>query len=167
MGPTSEPDDASSQSLSPTEDPLPSSLHPSGNPPQTRRASRPSDITPQSRYTSQNNNELMDAGSHRALPTSGSSLDRRPSFADFMRNALPGDPFDAPIGARPTAASGQVSRMREPRPAENRTTTVPAAASSSHQTTAGRNDTNEHDIELETRSRGGQVSPALSWNGRL
>lgn len=119
----------------------PNSMILTDNAPESGRALRPGDVTSEAGDLSRDNHETS-----------------RPS--------LEGRPLDAAAGAIPATASGHVSRTREPRLAENRTTVVPAAPSNSHQTTARHNNTSEHDAELGIQSRG-QVCSMVSWSWHL
>jgi len=122
----------------------PDSMVLTDNAPESGRALRPGDVTSKAGNLSRDNDETS-----------------RPSD-----QSLKGRPLDAAAGAIPATASGHVSRTREPRPAENRTTVVPAAPSNSHQTTARHNNTSEHGVELGIQSRG-QVCSMVSWSWHL
>jgi len=146
MGSTSRRDGGYSRSLSPSDNNLPYSSSRPSDRPQTDRPSQ-----------SQNNNQLTDVSS-RQQPAAPPV---RPSYSDFMKQRLPNERPDTATGSSSGAGS---SRTRESRPAENRTSAIPIATSSSYQTTARRNDTVRHetrDVEHETRSRGGLVSPRV------
>jgi hypothetical protein len=107
---------------------------------------------------SKSTNILTDSGSHR--PISGSALQGRLPFVTMAINAL-SEHLDSDAGANPAAASGQLSRWRAPRPTDNRISAIPGAASRGFQAIKERRDTNRFDIELDARSRAGQVSPRI------
>jgi len=155
MGSTSRRDDSYSRSLSPPGNTLPSSSRPSDHP-QTGRPPR----SGKSKSQSQNNNQLTDVSPQQELVSP--PIEVRPSYQDYIRQRLPNEQIDIATGSGSGAAS---SRTRESRSAENRTPAIPIATSNSYQTTARRNDTarrEPRDVEHETRSRGGLVSPRLA-----
>ena len=143
MASTSGPHDDDSWPQLPPGRALPNTPRPSNKPSQSGLVSRSNDITVASRDLSRNNNESADVGSRRATsrPMSG----ERHSYSDILRIAPPREHMEGAPDARPVAIPGQQLRTRSPRPTERRTTAIPAAESSSHQTVASRN------------SRGGQV----------
>jgi hypothetical protein len=108
---------------------------------------------------SKSTNILTDSGSHR--PISGSALQGRLPFVTMAIDALSDEHLDSGAGANPAAASGQPSRWREPRPTDNRISAIPGAASRGFQAIKERRDSNRFDIELDARSRAGQVSPRI------
>jgi len=143
MASTSGPHDDDSWPQLPPGRALPNTPRPSNKPSQSDLVSGSNDVTASSRDLSRNDNESAAVGSRRA--TSGAISGGRPSYSDMLRNNAQRERIDGAPDARPAAVPGQQSRTRNPRPAERRTTAVPAAESSSHQTVASRN------------SRGGQV----------
>jgi hypothetical protein len=152
MGSTSRRDDGYSRSLSPSDNTLPSSSRPSDHP-QTGQGRPSRSDKPKSQSQ---NNQLTDVPPRQALVAP--QMEGKLSYSDYMKQRLSSEHIDAAPGSSSGAAS---SRTREARPAENRTTAVPIAPSNSYQATARRNDTVRHDVEPETWSRGGQVSPHI------
>jgi len=142
MVPASGPHDDSWPQLPPGRA-LPNTPRPSNKPSQSGLVSGSNDITASSRDLSRNDNESATVGSRRA--TSGATPGGRLSYSDMLRNNRPRERIDGAPDARPADVPNQQSRTRSPRPAERRTTAVPVAESSSHQTVARGN------------SRGGQV----------
>ena len=115
---------------------LPNTPRPSNRPSQSGLISGSNDITASSRDLSRNNNESATVGSRRA--TSGPIPGGRLSYSEILRNNAQRGSTDGAPDVRPAAVPAQQSRMRSSRPAERRTTVVPAAQPSSHQTVAGR-----------------------------
>ena len=101
-----------------------------------------------------------DSGSHR--PIAGPTLQGRPSYATMARNALSDERLDSAAGANPAVSPGQSSRRREPRPTDNPPEmAVSGATSGGRQPITERRDASQFDIELDARSRVGQVSSTL------
>ena len=129
------PDDGPWPQLSPGRA-LPNTPRPSNRPPQSGLVSGSTDLTASSRDLSRNNNESATVGSRRA--TSGPMSGGRLSYSEILRNNTQRESTDGAPDARPAAVSVHQSRTRSSRPAERRTTVVPAAQPSSHQTVARR-----------------------------
>jgi len=146
MGSTSRRDDGYSRSLSPPDTSLPYSSRPSDQA-QTGRPSR----SGKSKGQSQNNNQSTDVPPQQSLVPPPMQLPL--SYSDYMRQKL-----ETATGSGPVPSSSRTNESQA-RPPENRTTAVTMAPPNSYPTTARRNDTVRRDVELETRPRGGQVSP--------
>jgi hypothetical protein len=115
----------------------------------------PPNVMSKSTNLSPSETKLTDSGSHR--PTSGPTLQGRPSYVTMTRNALSDERLDSATGANPAAASGQSSRRRETRPTDNpAATAISEAASGGRQPKTERRDASRFDIELDARSRVGQ-----------
>ena len=134
-------------------------------PPPMDASSRPDNDTTKSpsppdvmSNVSQNKTKLTDSGSYQA--TSGPT---RPSRTAIAKKTLSNERLDSAAGASPGATSSRPSRTGEVRPADDRSTAVPAAVSRDLQTTARRRDINEFDVELDAQPRAGQVGPVLVW----
>ena len=153
MGSTSRRDDGYSRALPPPDNTLSYSSRPSDQA-QTSRPSR----SGKSKGQSQNNNQSTDVPPQRPQQSLVAPPMQLPlSYSDYMKK------LNAATDSGPGPSS---NRMNEPkaRPPENRTGAVTMAPPNSYHTTAGRNDKagrESRDIELETRSRGGQVSPRV------
>ena len=147
MVPASGPHDDDSWPQLPPGRALPSTPRPSNKPSQPGLVSTSNNITVAPRDLSWNNNESVDVGSRRATsrPMSG----ERHSYSDILRIAPPREHMEGAPDARPAAVSGQQLRTRSPRPTERRTTAVPAAQSSSHQTVA-RRDSRDGQVRVHT-----------------
>lgn len=126
---------------------------------------------------SQSETKLVDSASHR--PTSamvnGILFRMLPSYASFASMLLVCyltyfwmSHLDSATGTSPTAAvSSQPPRVKELPPTDNPTASLtapalPVAASRSREATARRGDISDFDIELDGRSRAGQVT---RWPG--
>lgn len=151
MGSTSRRDDGYSRSLSSSDNTLPSSSRPSDQP-QTGQGRPSRSDKPKSRSQ---NNQLTDVPPRQAPVAS--QMEGKLSYSDYIKQQLSNERIDTASSGSGAASSG----TRESRPAENRTTTVPMAPSNSYQATARRNDRVRRDVEPETWSRGGQVSPRI------
>ena len=97
----------------------------------------------------QNNNELINLGSHSA--TSGPTVKRRPLSERIAGEAGSDGRSDVAGGAMSAGASGLLAWTREPCPADNQTPTISAEVSKNHSAIAVRSDIGEL----------GQVSPKV------
>ena len=78
----------------------------------------------------QNDNELVNLGSHSA--TSGPTVQRRPPYERIAGEAKSDGRSDVAAGAMSAGASGLLARTREPCPANNQTPAISAADSKNH-----------------------------------
>jgi len=129
---------------------------PPDNPSPSMPVSRSGDIMSKSTNIPQNNNELINLGSHSA--TSGPTVQRQPLSA---RIAGSDGRSDVAGGTMSAGASGLLAWTREPRPADNQTPAISAAVSKNHSAIAVRSGIGELDIKLDIQSPLGQVSPRL------
>jgi hypothetical protein len=128
--------------------------------------SSPPDVISKSTNISQNKTKSADSSSRQV--TSGPALQGRPSYAAIARGERSDKRLNSAPGANPAAASSQQSRRRGPRPTDNQTTAIPGETLRGRQAITERRDANQFDIELDARSRAGQVSPpALAWHSGL
>ena len=120
----------------------------------------PPDALSQSTNMSRSTANLTESGSHQAA--SGPTLHGRSSYATIDRKTISNERLDGTAGASPGAASSRPSRTKETRPAGNQSTAVSATVLRDHQGTAQRGDASQFCVEVDPRSRAGEVSPRVA-----
>jgi hypothetical protein len=122
----------------------------------TKSPSSP-DVMSKSTNISQSKTKSTDSGPRRA--TGAQTFQGRPSYATIAKKALSNERLDGVAKASPGAASSQPLRTKGARPADDRSTAVPAAVSRDRQATAQHRDISGFGLGLDAQSRAGQVSP--------
>ena len=150
VNPTSRPDDFTSPLAHPAKL---LAYSPSDEPPPSMSVSQSGDAMSRSRNIPQNDNELVNLGSHSA--TSGPTVQRRPPYERIAGEAKSDGRSDVAAGAMSAGASGLLARTREPYPADNQTPAISAAVSN-HSATVVRSEISVLDI-----SPLGEVSPKV------
>jgi len=123
---------------------------PPDNPSPSMPVSRSGDIMSRSTNIPQNNDELINLGSHSATSPKATTYGR------IAREAGSDGRSDVAAGA-----SGLLARTGEPCRADNQTPAISAAVSKDHSVIPGHSDIGELDVKLDIQSPLGQVSPKV------
>ena len=133
----------------------------SGHDNDTTKSPSPPDVKSNStNIPSQSRTTLTNSGSSQ--PTSRPTSQGKLSYANAAKKAVSNERLDSAASASPGAASNRQSRTRDARPANNRTTAVPAAVPKNRQATTQLKDTSRLDVELDAQPRTDQVSPRVA-----
>jgi hypothetical protein len=133
----------------------------SGHDNDTTKSPSPPDVMSNStNISSQSRTKLTDLGSRQA--TSRPTVQGRPSYAAIARKAISNERLDSAASDSPGSASSRQPQTKEARPADIRSTSIPAAVPRDRQATAQRRDISELDVKHDAQSRAGQVSPRIA-----
>ncbi|KAF8476411.1 hypothetical protein DFH94DRAFT_759052 [Russula ochroleuca] len=136
----------------------------SGHDNDTTKSPSPPDVMSNStNISSQSRTKLTDLGSRQA--TSRPTVQGRPSYAAIARKAISNERLDSAASDSPGSASSRQPQTKEARPADIRSTSIPAAVPRDRQATAQRRDISELDVKHDAQSRAGQP-PANADNTR-